>query len=212
MSNTTENENKNSTQTMDTSNDKIQWQVMDLENQNEKRNKEIDELKEKIIKENDLLKKVAYENRTNKDNQKLPDNSNLELYRKCISTKRKQIKRNKEKISNLKTLGVMVPKKKTDRCKITDLKDKIESLKKEILVEKKKREDVIKEKDGVIELLKKRIDETKEDLKISGWECKFLTQELGKAKGKPASVSDVELQNYINRHTQVGSKRSIHFH
>jgi len=66
-------------------------------------------------------------------------------------------------------------------------------------------------KNEEIKRLNSKIEQLKETNKIANWECKFLCIQLGKARGRPVTVSDVELQNFINRHTQVGTVRSIQF-
>ena len=51
----------------------------------------------------------------------------------------------------------------------------------------------------------------RDELKIAGWESKYLVEKLNKHERKNSLPSDVELQAYINKHTNVGTKRSIHF-
>ena len=210
-------ENTTVPQTMDDSSTNVKMtpdlecQIISIENQISRRNTEIDELKKKLDEEKTKIKDLKYQNKKSESKVDI-DTSNNELWRKMIGIKRKQIKQCNEKLKNLKELGTLKKKKKTDRVKITDLKDSIEMWKKKVDEEKAKGKAVVDLKNEEIERLNAKIAQLKETNKIANWECKFLCTELGKAKGQPVSVLDVELQNFINRHTQVGTTRSIQFH
>jgi len=189
----------------------VECQQMEIEAIIKARQEEIDTLKIDLKAENDSIKAQQYKNRQS-STKKVIDLSKVELLKKSIGIKKNQIKRNEKKLENLKSIGRMTPaKKKTDRTKVKDLHEEIKKLKSQIEDVKKEKQNITKAKDEELERLKRKIEQQKEQIKISGWECKYLNTELSKLRGKPSVVSDVELQNYINRHTQVIHNRSIYF-
>ena len=180
---------------------------------------EITDVKDQITQESTRLKNYK------RDNPNMPVyNCNaLELLKRTLAIKKSQRKKLRADKLKLESDGILpeIPKrakKSTDREKIIKLKnlqkqlneenkqmkkvmEKMEKLKNEKI---RKLEDVIKEKNMNIASLKN-------ELKVQGWESKFLCEKLNKYEKRNSMPTDIELQAYINKTTAVGTKRSITF-
>ena len=65
----------------------------------------------------------------------------------------------------------------------------------------------------ILKTKEERIKGLKEEVKVSGWESRYLADQLSQISKKPMQLpSDTQLQNYINKCTNVTTKRNITFH
>ena len=224
------NQQSNSTTTMVVDDETLGAASTALDNQIDAINAQIDVVKDDIKAENIL---VRAQRRTNFP---VVDTSKLDLLRKTLAIRKSQVKRLRQRKEKLEKDGVLERenqphgKKTTDREKILRLKEKIQKLTSENneqiqklttenneqrkMIEKneKRHSEEMRKAKEILKVKEERIKGLKEEIKISGWESRYLLDQITQVTKKPMQLpSDTQLQNYINKCTNVTIKRNITF-
>jgi len=158
--------------------------------------------KDFLVKDKDAWKKqldLEIGKMKDQSNSFIKNDRSFNEAKKMLGFKKMAVKKIDKEISIVNSEDVMglIPaekvKKPSDREKLRERTNQLEEIKKENVK------------------LKKEIQVEKEQNRVAGWEIRYLTSELSKFIKRPYTVSDQELQSYINENLNVKKRRNISF-